>query len=902
MSHSRKNQVHGENTTKDSASTLTYNALPTFDNISDVEYCHDKKHTPYQDQINDASSQFYDHPTPLEPDYISDDYSESNAEYLEFSDSASFSPTIDHEYFQQANEIESEENQIILIHENDTTVKHLLKIYGAWEKVEKAINAGYATILNKRYLGKSVLEASEKVKYLIVKSGMGTGKTTAMKKIIASLPSDACILFMTPRKKLNYSLAEDLGLHYYEDVKNEQDKERKEVMARRMVVTPQSLGAILKEFPDIHYKYIVMDESQSIAELIVSEATTDKVDTLKSLRQACKLSERVIMMDAHIGRQTQSLMEQIAGDEPVHYLLNTNESWKGFKATLITGGKYIDRRDSINKLQEDAIKMGQVIYIASSSKSYCDSREVVLNDKFPHLKILNVTAKSTSEAKEILAKPETIKNWDIIIGSPSIAVGVSFDIENHINEVYGVFPSAERTGGSDDAIQSLARPRKPTGKHWAIVLDDNKRIYSHAVKYPQDIVESVGNRVIRAKFIAGVNNVEMTIDEDRAINLFSTCDHVKVNDKNNFNKNFMARLSEMGVVVSELDCTEVGANEDSQELAIVEKINAENRNIEIKTTSERIDEIEAKRIGALKKFRPDEVTESQSNSHERYIFESKYNINCDDLAEDDISVYLNHDKNGSINKLIRREIVLHGDKTFMRRYMKARLIGLGDEEAFKVEVISDKLNIPLVKNILAYAVPYIDGKEYSHKNLKKSNLVRFIGSHYKEVVALRVITLPMQWRSKPALLMNHLLELMGYGYESVRIRKNKKREYIYNCLKNDSVESLVTDRLSDGNNWIQSTNALMDIYEEVDAGLPADALNEADIRRLQMPVVDVRFALNLLSRVSSEKLIQVANTYKQKYDLMNPDNDGMNAPRDANKWLEREAKLVRETHVPKKTA
>jgi hypothetical protein len=645
-----------------------------------------------------------------------------------------------------------------------------------------------------------------------------------------------------------------------------------------------------------------MDESQSVAELIVSTATTDKIDTLKALRQACKLAERVIMMDAHIDEQTRVLMEQIADDELVHYLLNENKSWQGFKATLVVGGRYIDRRDAINKLQEDAVRMGQVIYIASSSKTYCDSREVVLKEMFPHLKILNVTAKSTNEAKEILSRPETIKNWDIVIGSPSVAVGVSFDIENHINEVYGVFPSAEKTGGSDDAIQSLARPRKPTSKHWTIVLDDNKKLYAHTAKYPQDIAESIGNRVIRAKFIAGESDIEITSDEERVINLFSTCDHAKVNDKNNFNKNFLARLKEMGVTVSELGYDVVGANEDSQELTKEAKEKAENKAIEVKTTSDRIDEVEAKIIGALKKFRPDEVTEKQSNSHERYIFESKFNINCDELKKDEVNTYLEHDNNGTINKLIRREIVLHADKHFMKRYMKARVVGLGEEEAFKVEIISDKLNIPLTKNILSYAVPYIDGKEYSHKSLKKSNLVRFISSHYKEIVALRVITLPAQWRSKPALLMNHLLELMGYGYESVRIRKNKKREYIYNCMKNDSVESLVTDRLSDGNNWIQSTNALMNIYEEVDAGLPADALNEADIRRLQMPVVDVRFALNLLSRVSSEKLIQVANTYKQKYDLMNPDNDGMNAPRDANKWLEREAKLVRETHVPKKTA
>ncbi|MCK5897346.1 MAG: DEAD/DEAH box helicase family protein [Cocleimonas sp.] len=815
---------------------------------------------------------------------------------------------INDEYFQQANEIEPEENQNIepVISQgndldppawlNDAPPMHdeyfqqANEMHGTRAKGEKTINDGHVTTLNKRYLGESILVASEKSKYLMVKSGMGTGKTTAMKKIIASLTSDACILFMTPRKKLNYSLAEDLGLFYYEDVKNEQDKERKEVMARRMVVTPQSLGAILKEFPDIHYEYIVMDESKSIAELMVSTATTDKVDTLKALRQACALSKSVIMMDAHIDEQVRVLMGQIAGNETAHYLLNENKSWTGFKATLVVGSKYTDRRDAINKLQEDAVGMGRVIYIASSSKAYCDSRELVLKELFPKLKILNVTAKSTNEAKEILSRPETIKNWDIVIGSPSIAVGVSFDIENHINEVYGVFPNAEKTGGSDDAIQSLARPRKPTGKHWTIILDDNKKLYSHAVKYPQDIVESVGNRAIRAKFIAGNSDIGVTSDETRVINLFSVCHHAKINDKNNFNKNFSARLKEMGITVSELSYDVVGQNDNSQELTKEAKEKAENKTIEIKTTSDRITEVEANRIGALKRFRPSEITEKQSNSHERYIFESKFNINCDDLSDHDLSVYLDHDNQGTVKKLIRREIVLHADKHFMKRYIKARVAGLGEEEAFKVEIISDKLNLPLTKKILSYAIPYIDGKEYSHKSLKRSSLIQFIARNYKEVVALRVITLPAQWKSKPALLMNNLLKSMGYKPRSKRGRDGKKLIYIYTCSKNSNIEKLYETRLDNGKNWITSTNDLMDLYEEIETMLPTQALSSTDTGRLQMPAVHIRFALKNLAKISEDKLIEVANIYKQKYDMMDAENDGINAPKDANEWLENQVK------------
>jgi hypothetical protein len=45
--------------------------------------------------------------------------------------------------------------------------------------------------------------------------------------------------------------------------------------------------------------------------------------------------------------------------------------------------------------------------------------------------------------QDILNNPDMLIAWDVVIFSPAVSVGVSFDIPNHINQVFGVFPKQE---------------------------------------------------------------------------------------------------------------------------------------------------------------------------------------------------------------------------------------------------------------------------------------------------------------------------------------------------------------------------------------------------------------------------------------------------------------------------
>jgi hypothetical protein len=106
-----------------------------------------------------------------------------------------------------------------------------------------------ATKIHKRYLGDSIALALKDNKNIIVNSGMGTGKTTAIKEILKNLAPDECACIQAPRTKLLRAMATELGFYFYEDLKKEKDKDTRKMMARRLCVPLNQHPPSLQNFP-----------------------------------------------------------------------------------------------------------------------------------------------------------------------------------------------------------------------------------------------------------------------------------------------------------------------------------------------------------------------------------------------------------------------------------------------------------------------------------------------------------------------------------------------------------------------------------------------------------------------------------------------------------------------------
>lgn len=669
--------------------------------------------------------------------------------------------------------------------------------------------------INQQYLADSIAVACKEWRFLQVKSDKGTGKTTAMKAILNELDLSACVLFVTPRKKLNYTLAHDLRLNYYEDVKNERDRAVRKELAKRMVITPQSLGAIIAEFPDIKYQFIVLDESEAVASMLVSKVTKSKVKTLKALKTVAANAGNTVLMDAALGVRSRKLMDILGGDADVGTLVNEYQRWSNINADILEGGRYADRVKIADAQQIEVIQRGEKIAISSGSAEYCELRFKVLSALFPGLKIGLFTSGTSIEVARILANPALAGEYDVLIFSPAVSIGVSFDIQNHFDRVFGVYPNiANKTGDSDDAIQGLARIRHPAKNHWVVVLDDDKNVFKNAdvISLPEDIKKIVLDRYKRESFFSGCP-ADVLAEDDYIADLFSVCKSYYIDNKNNFNERFRQSLIESGVQIRNVDISLLEVNQDSIELTDGAKAEKKEKVQKDKTESQKIDKNTHDRLKFDQRLGV-ELSPEQTASMARFKFEDRFNIDCDTADKETVDKCLELDGADIISKCINREVALSGDD-FTKQYVKARIKGIDDTGAFKVDVIDDKLGYRLKKKLLDYAVPYFDGAEYSHESLVKSRLWYFVYRHQKEIILSEVIPLPKDWEKKPALIMNHLLGMCGYGHKRVcRGAKGKKRK-AYVAVPNESADDICNMRTETGKDWITQTLRIMGLYQEI---------------------------------------------------------------------------------------
>lgn len=793
--------------------------------------------------------------------------------------------------------------------------------YPVYEPIETVVNDRPAIQINQQFLGGRIQEALEKlgVRFIVVKSGMKTGKTTAMKQAIKSA-NGGNALFLAPRRFLNRALASDLKLNYYEDVKAERDPEIRKEMAKRMACTPQSLVKILADFPDIRYSIIVLDESEAITSMLVSDVVKDKVATLKALKKAAANADNVVLMDAHAGRMTSNLMESLSGDADYGYLVNDFKSWADHMVQLISGGKFDDRVKAANSQIRRDLKRNKRLFIAGS-KGYCQRLHETLIREFPKLKIKLITAdddeKVKNETMELLKDPDSVIQFDVVIASSSIAVGVSFDVEGHFHRAFGIFSNNDKTGMPDDSIQHMARPRKLIEKKWIIVLPDDPKSQDVTEVYkgstiPDDIMESIQWRYTEAidkgKVIISLGGT----NEHQTLELFSLCEAEKRKTKNNFNAYFINRLKEMGCriqyprVGEEIWPNKESIDNDNEVKAAKANISEIKKLTGVKIDydvyqekvkpilsehcpkpakgekrkpipitvlesegiipegGKKLTEDEYQDTKYYKKFKPEFADQEKINAMERYRLENRLGVDIDKLKlnPEELAHYLELDAISAYKRCQMREIALSDDE-FARKYCKHTLIGADDGDAFKADILSEKHNFVIKRKMFRYALPYIDGETYSHKSLKRSAMVQWFKKNERHINNLRgLFSMPNEWQSKPALLLNKLLRDMGFKPSSKQGRDGKKKikEWFVNPSDpfNMAVQDFYDKRQKDGRNWVERQEYLMSVYN----GLVGYVLTKKDLIDMELTPMDLDVIADAFKDIPVSEHKKHISTYK----------------------------------------
>ncbi|MDE2428010.1 MAG: hypothetical protein KGM99_04735 [Burkholderiales bacterium] len=322
-----------------------------------------------------------------------------------------------------------------------------------------------------------------------IKSGKGTGKTAALKNLVAQCKTDKQkILVVGHRRTLLQSLSDKLGLVNYmptqaETVNEEADDELEGSSTADVAgddgianepsdfyaISLDSLGNLE---PDKHkYDVIVIDESEQVFSHLISPTLKDKRKKVYlTLRHYLKQAKYVYLLDADLNMVTMDtlLHMNISGDKPFSMLVNYPPATREEKTYQYA----CDKQLTIALLS--AVKSGDKCYVATNSINEVKRLALAIKDAKPDCRMMCVHGQN-SHAKEVQNFISNIgfemeHNYDVLIASPALGTGVDISYRDQdgnprtvINKVFGKFKRGITT--HFDIDQAVMRVREPGEVH-----------------------------------------------------------------------------------------------------------------------------------------------------------------------------------------------------------------------------------------------------------------------------------------------------------------------------------------------------------------------------------------------------------------------------------------------------
>lgn len=328
-------------------------------------------------------------------------------------------------------------------------------------------------------------------KLIAIKAGMGVGKTKAVMKYLGTQAEDAKFGYISFRKTLTRNILQRFntaGLKFqsYMDLVGDID-------VPRWICQVESLPRI-RAIPDI----LVIDEIVQVIKQLFS-TKNDRIGLIfNRFRTLLKHSKQIVLMDADLDYETLDQIIKIAGiNTAKQKVLSINNSFrKPYKMEVTTC------QDTLRSKMLADVKAGKRVILATnfSHKKNLEYKEMFETGMTKAIRKLNLKTGEplkpvkvpkvllyTRETAQDAAVKETLddvnkswKEYDVIIYSPTIQSGVSFE-EEHFDECYGVFNNLTNT--YSDCSQMLHRVRSLTGGYHVCLMDYRMN------SYPTELVD-----------------------------------------------------------------------------------------------------------------------------------------------------------------------------------------------------------------------------------------------------------------------------------------------------------------------------------------------------------------------------------------------------------------------------
>lgn len=341
--------------------------------------------------------------------------------------------------------------------------------------------------VNAQYVSNPIQKHLPNKRNLLIKSDMGTGKTVAMIDLIAQQPTNhitifinhLCALVEGTNNRINEGLKAK-GVHKYA-VSYDGVKESTLFGASAVVTTVNSLPKILTLLESTGQKVhaLIIDESESVAQFMVSKALSNASEVGQCLANLEQRASHILLMDAHLGTHTLAFIRAYLPHTSFTLLENTFSRWEQF-----TYEWACDSEAKGLALIEQLLEQGKKLFITATSRERAESIEAKLRvrgclDGLRVLKGFNdkdQEEQDRAELKAAKANNALFLQYDVVIASPNIGTGVSIETPKgtapHFDCVVSFMVRHKDTPDALGALQMPFRVRDTKERHLYLVALD----------------------------------------------------------------------------------------------------------------------------------------------------------------------------------------------------------------------------------------------------------------------------------------------------------------------------------------------------------------------------------------------------------------------------------------------
>lgn len=336
--------------------------------------------------------------------------------------------------------------------------------------------------LNQRYLGEIAIPSSKQL--IALKSPKNTGKTHFFSWITDPVirNGERKVLVITHRVQLGLQLVERLGLPFITELAQTKQGSH---FGIGLCIDSLHARSQAKFNPD-EWKgcWLILDEIMQLIWHLLNSSTCsrERVAIIKAFKQlllnVVNYGGKIFIADADLNDIAIDFIKGLIGQDVESFIVeNKFEFSQPWQINLIKGKNPAPLVNIVTQKLENGKKCWLNLS-GQKARSRWGSRnlEAHFRKKFPTIKILRVDSETVQNPHHpafscTLNLNEIVKEYDLVIATPTIETGVSVEVE-HFDFVFGIFQGVQTT---DSVRQHLSRYRPPVPRFiWLNGIGINK--------------------------------------------------------------------------------------------------------------------------------------------------------------------------------------------------------------------------------------------------------------------------------------------------------------------------------------------------------------------------------------------------------------------------------------------